>query len=108
MGSRGMPRRYFDYLPRYEIFHQISTIGSYIMALGFLVAAYCLAMSLVRGKLAPANPWGGNSLEWHTTSPPPLHNFEGEPRADDPYDYGDWEWDQSAEGFVRKDAEATA
>ncbi|ANM30112.1 cytochrome C oxidase subunit I [Acidobacteria bacterium Mor1] len=108
LGSQGMPRRYFDYLPRYEFYHQVSTIGAYITALGFMVAAYSLAMSLVRGKLAPANPWGGNSLEWHTTSPPPLHNFEGEPRSDDPYDYGDWKWDDSVEGFVRKDAEATA
>src|SRR5271170_7936406 len=34
MGSRGMPRRYYDYLPQYEIFHKISTVGSWILATG--------------------------------------------------------------------------
>ena len=31
MGSRGMPRRYYDYLPQFETFHQVSTIGSWIL-----------------------------------------------------------------------------
>ena len=40
MGSRGMPRRYYDYLPQYEIFHQISTVGSWILGFGFIVLAH--------------------------------------------------------------------
>ena len=28
MGSHGMPRRYFDYVPQFEIYHRISSIGS--------------------------------------------------------------------------------
>ncbi len=34
MGSRGMPRRYYDYLPQFEPFHKASTIGSWILRLG--------------------------------------------------------------------------
>ena len=37
MGSLGMPRRYYDYLDRFTIYHQISTVGSFIMAAGFFV-----------------------------------------------------------------------
>ena len=46
-----------------------------------------LIHSLFRGKPAPMNPWGGNSLEWHTASPPPHDNFATTPVAEDPYDY---------------------
>ena len=103
MGSQGMPRRYYDYLPRYEIFHQISTIGSYIMAVGFFLCAAYLIQSLMSGRKAPSNPWGGNSLEWATTSPPPHDNFKALPHAGNPYNFRDWSWDDKIQGYVRKD-----
>ena len=102
MGSLGMPRRYYDYPERYEIYHQLSSIGSYIMAIGFFVTLFYLMHSLFRGRLAPANPWGSNSLEWATLSPPPHDNFPVTPVAGDPYDYRDLEWDESTEGYVHK------
>ena len=37
LGSRGMPRRYYDYLPQFEQLHQISTIGSWVLGFGFVV-----------------------------------------------------------------------
>jgi hypothetical protein len=82
-----MPRRYYDYLPQFSVYHKISTIGSYVMAAGFFLTAYYLVHSLFRGKRAPMNPWGGNSLEWHTASPPPHDNFATTPVAEDPYDF---------------------
>ena len=80
MGSRGMPRRYNDYLPEFTFLHQLSTVGSWIMGAGlFLVAIYLLA-SLFRGKKAGANPWGGATLEWTHTGPrPDPHNFHRTP-----------------------------
>jgi cytochrome c oxidase subunit 1 len=89
MGSHGMPRRYYDYLPQFTIYHRISTVGSYVMAAGFFLIAYYLLRSLFRGATAPMNPWGGNSLEWHTASPPPHDNFAVTPVAEDPYAYGE-------------------
>lgn len=88
MGSRGMPRRYYNYLPQFQIFHVLSTIGSWILAAGmFLTLAYLLA-SLRKPKDAPANPWGGKTLEWEALSPPITHNFEHQPVAEHgPYDY---------------------
>jgi cytochrome c oxidase subunit I len=89
LGSKGMPRRYYDYLPEFQTLHQVSTVGSWIIALGFFVCAGCLLASLKSGALAPDNPWGGLTLEWQTSSPPPLHNFEKQPNTSvGPYDYG--------------------
>jgi cytochrome c oxidase subunit 1 len=102
MGMRGMPRRYFNYLEEFRTLHQVSTLGSYIMGAGLLLTAIYLTHSLYRGRKAPANPWGANTLEWHTASPPPHHNFDDVPAAVQPYDYSDWNWDVSIGGYVKK------
>ena len=102
MGSQGMPRRYYDYPERFALGHQISTIGSFIMAAGFFVMLGYLLHSLFRGRPAPPNPWGGNSLEWATPSPPPHENFQETPQADDPYDFRKWVHDETVGGYVRR------
>ncbi|HJQ97379.1 MAG TPA: hypothetical protein VJ826_03640, partial [Candidatus Polarisedimenticolaceae bacterium] len=86
--------------PQFTIYHQISTIMSYVMAAGFFLTAYYLILSLFRGKRAPMNPWGGNSLEWHTPSPPPHDNFAETPLAEDPYDYSRIRRDPATGGYV--------
>ena len=71
----------------------MSTIGSYLLAVGlFLVAGY-LVHSLFRGRPAPANPWGGASLEWKTSSPPPWDKFPSPPEVTDPYDFDPLQFD---------------
>src|SRR5690554_2634046 len=88
MGSQGMPRRYYNYIDQFAPFHIASTIGAYILSVGFLLILYYLLHSLWKSKKAPANPWGSRALEWQTTSPPPLHNFEHSPVViNEPYDY---------------------
>jgi cytochrome c oxidase subunit 1 len=88
IGSRGGPRRYWDPPPQYQQLHMISTFGSWILGLGFLVMLSMFIRSLVSGKKASANPWGSASLEWQTASPPPLGNFVKEPVITrGPYDY---------------------
>ena len=88
MGSQGMPRRYYNYIDQFTIFHQTSTIGSYILGVGFLLIAYYLAKSLMSGERAGSNPWGSRGLEWQSTSPPDLHNFDHTPVViNGPYDY---------------------
>jgi cytochrome c oxidase subunit 1 len=90
MGSRGMPRRYYDYTPDsgYEIFHQISTVGSWILLLGMLIVFVSLMVSLKSGAIAPANPWGARSLEWVIQSPPIEHNFHEIPEVvEGPYEF---------------------
>jgi cytochrome c oxidase subunit 1 len=88
LGSRGMPRRYFNYLPQFQALHVASTIGSWILAAGLFLALATLLASLRRPKGMVDNPWGGKTLEWMTSSPPPTHNFEGQPLPQHgPYDY---------------------
>jgi cytochrome c oxidase subunit 1 len=88
MGSRGMPRRYYDYLPQFEPFHKASTIGSWILAVGMFITAYTLLEALWKGKKAPRNPWNSAGYEWMTDTPPPLVNFHHPPIfTRGPYDY---------------------
>ncbi|RMG45039.1 MAG: cytochrome c oxidase subunit I [Acidobacteria bacterium] len=104
-GTKGMPRRYYNYLPEFQKYHVISTMGSYLMGVAFLLILGYLLHSLFRGRPAPANPWGANTLEWHTTSPPPVHNFLSPPEVSDPYDHSGWRYDESVGGYVRAAAE---
>jgi cytochrome c oxidase subunit 1 len=119
LGSQGMPRRYYTYdgtsagvagyvegmAETFRIYHHISTGGSYIMALGFVITGIYLLHSLFAGRKAPANPWGGASLEWQCTSPPPHDNFSKTPRVGDCYDFSAVHWDEKQQGYV-VDAEA--
>jgi cytochrome c oxidase subunit 1 len=95
-----MPRRYYLYQPEFQIYHHISTGGSYIMALGFVITGIYLLHSLFWGKKAPANPWGGKSLEWQCSSPPPHDNFATTPTVGDPYDFSDLKWDPATGGYA--------
>ncbi len=88
LGSRGMPRRYYNYLPEFQALHQASTVGSWILGLGFLIMAGYLFASLRKKMDAPANPWHSRTLEWQTSSPPITHNFHEIPSVGGgPYDY---------------------
>jgi cytochrome c oxidase subunit 1 len=88
MGAQGMPRRYFNYIDQFQPFHQVSTIGSFILGLGFLLVMYNLIASIFKGQKASSNPWGSRALEWQVASPAPPHNFEHTPvLIHGPYDY---------------------
>ncbi|MHC5025122.1 MAG: cytochrome c oxidase subunit I [Planctomycetota bacterium] len=109
LGSKGMPRRYWDYAGQgwseattnlFHTYHFISTIGSYIMMIGFFLTAYYLLHSLFKGPKAPTNPWGGRSLEWQCASPPPHDNFAEPPTVGDCYDYSVLEWNEEEQGYV--------
>jgi cytochrome c oxidase subunit 1 len=88
LGVLGMPRRYADYLPQMTSLNRISTAGSWMLGVGFLIVAWTLARGLKSGKPAGANPWGALTLEWQTASPPPHENFLNEPVVTEgPYEY---------------------
>ena len=102
LGSHGMPRRYATYPADagFQMYHIVSTIGSYLMAISFFVmAAYFLA-SCFGGRRAAANPWGGRSLEWQCSSPPPFDNFSEQPAVGDCYDFSVLRWDEATRGYV--------
>ena len=89
LGAKGMPRRYYDYVDRFEALHELSTYGSYILGLGlFLVLGYGLH-SMFWGKKAAANPWAAATLEWtNVAALPDPHNFVRTPLVTrGPYDF---------------------
>lgn len=88
LGAMGMPRRYFDYIPAYEQLNKISTVGSWLIGIGFVIALITIIQGLRKGEKAPMNPWGSKTLEWTVQSPPPHHNFDVEPVVTGgPYEY---------------------
>lgn len=88
LGWQGMPRRYYDYLPEFQPLNVVSTAGSWFLAAGLLLIFINLLRSARKGDTAGPNPWGGTTLEWRTSSPPPVENFEGEPVVTEgPYSY---------------------
>jgi cytochrome c oxidase subunit 1 len=78
LGLRGEPRRVVDY-PRgfgFETPNLVSSIGAAVMAVAVLLFLVDVLVSWRRRTPAGDDPWGGYSLEWVTSSPPPEHNFE--------------------------------
>jgi cytochrome c oxidase subunit I len=82
LGERGMPRRIVDYPAStgWGDLNLLSTIGSYLIALGVLTFVVDVVLSIRRREPAGDDPWGGFSLEGATTSPPPEHNFDRLPK----------------------------
>jgi cytochrome c oxidase subunit 1 len=88
LGYLGMPRRYHSYAPELQVWNVLSSAGSSILAVAYLLPLFYLTWSLLRGPRAPANPWQATGLEWQVPSPPPTRNFERTPVVTtDPYDY---------------------
>ena len=90
LGLMGMPRRYFDYLPRFQPLNATATVGSWILVTGMLIMFANLLLAMKRGALAPANPWGAKTLEWTLPSPMPAENFTTLPVVTHgPYDFNE-------------------
>jgi cytochrome c oxidase subunit 1 len=95
LGVEGMPRRWAEYPARFQPLHIASTAGSWLLAAGTLLMFWNLFRSMFRGEPAPSNPWGGKTLEWQTTSPPPTDNFAEIPVVTEwPYGFGTKEGDK--------------
>ncbi|MGP0062257.1 MAG: cytochrome c oxidase subunit I [Isosphaeraceae bacterium] len=88
LGYLGMPRRYYEYPPEYQVLNVMSTAGASILAVGYALPLVYLLISLRRPPYAGANPWRATGLEWQTSSPPPVHNFDEPPVVTTgPYEY---------------------
>ncbi|PLX83042.1 MAG: cytochrome c oxidase subunit I [Desulfuromonas sp.] len=89
LGMQGMPRRYYDYVPKFADLNLLATISSWVLAAGLLLMFANVFYGLFRGKPFGTNPWGGASLEWTATATPPLlENFTEEPIVTHgPYDF---------------------
>ncbi|MDQ2679502.1 MAG: cytochrome c oxidase subunit I [Candidatus Eremiobacteraeota bacterium] len=81
LGNMGMPRRVYTYapLPGWGTLNLIASVGAAIMALGVLLFAWDVISTFLSRRYAGDDPWGGYTLEWWTTSPPPEFNFTSLP-----------------------------
>jgi cytochrome c oxidase subunit I len=79
LGIVGMPRRYWQYSPEFQVLNVLSTAGATILAVGYVLPMVYLLWSMRYGKVAEANPWHAAGLEWMTPSPPPTFNFDETP-----------------------------
>jgi cytochrome c oxidase subunit I+III len=77
LGLRGMPRRVYTYTPEmgWGGLNMLSSSGVLFMTAGVLVFLFNFFRSKRYGKLAGPDPWGAGTLEWGTSSPPPVYNF---------------------------------
>ncbi|MDN5247528.1 PREDICTED: probable cytochrome c oxidase subunit 1 [Rhagoletis zephyria] len=79
LGLSGMPRRIPDYPDAFIPWNYVSSIGSYISFFSVMFFVFVVVHLFIRGKKAGDNPWGGDTLEWTVSSPPPFHTFEKPP-----------------------------
>jgi heme/copper-type cytochrome/quinol oxidase subunit 1 len=81
LGIDGMPRRVGDYADAtgWGPLNIVASAGTAVIALGIGVFLRNFWVSIRYGPPAGDDPWGGNSLEWATSSPPPHHNFTSLP-----------------------------
>ncbi len=91
LGLQGMSRRIYTYDAGYgfEIWNQIATIGSFILASSIALFLFNIFYSKAKAKNLPnpgPDPWDARTLEWSIPSPPPAYNFDPIPtvtRLDD-------------------------
>jgi cytochrome c oxidase subunit I+III len=78
LGLNGMPRRVYTYIAEtgWTNLNVLATVGAFVMGLGVLAFLGNVLYSLKRGAVAGENPWGADTLEWSTASPPPEYNFQ--------------------------------
>jgi cytochrome c oxidase subunit I len=83
LGLTGMPRRIDTYADGmgWNFWNFVSTVGAFIIAVSVLIFMVNVVVS--RGRRTPAgnDPWDARTLEWLTTSPPPIHNFDEIPQV---------------------------
>ena len=103
-GLLGMPRRVADYDPAFSGINLFISLAAMVLGASFLIFFYNAAVSLARGEKAPANPWGGRTLEWTVPSPPGHGNFATQPIVTGgPYDFS-----QPAQWFGPTETDTTA
>lgn len=89
LGMSGMPRRVAVYAPEFQSLNVVVSLASFALGISTFILIWNVIVSVRAGKRAGANPWRALTLEWATSSPPPVTNFIGDPVPyRNPYGYG--------------------
>ncbi|AGB69607.1 cytochrome o ubiquinol oxidase subunit I [Rhizobium tropici] len=101
LGLMGVTRRVSQFDdPSLQIWFIIAAFGAGLIAIGIACFLIQLAVSFMKREELrdhTGDPWGGRTLEWSTSSPPPAYNFAFTPIV---YDHDAW-WDMKNRGYVR-------
>ncbi len=101
LGLMGVTRRLSHFEdPSLQIWFQIAAFGAFLIALGiasFLIQLYVSFRDREKLRDFSGDPWGGRTLEWSTSSPPPAYNFAFTPLVHD----GDAWHDMKKRGYSR-------
>ena len=117
VGILGMPRRNYTYPAHlgWALLNLIESLGSYILAVGLALIVVNLIVSRFRGAPAGDDPFGGDTLEWSISSPPPAYNYAVIPKISSAYpmwDKDDREADrrrlEGGEGLLERGHETPA
>ena len=104
LGFMGMTRRLNHYdNPDWHPWLIVAAIGTAIILCGVLCQLLQYYVSIRDRKLnqdVTGDPWGGRTLEWSTSSPPPFYNFAEQPVVDDIDAY----WGAKEKGLAERKA----
>jgi len=80
LGMKGMPRWVVSYPASsgFGALSLVSSIGAGVIGLAVLAFIYTAYISARQHRPAGPDPWGGHTLEWLTSSPPPLFNYNAQ------------------------------
>jgi cytochrome o ubiquinol oxidase subunit I len=88
LGLMGATRRMQHYAdPTWQPLMQIAMAGAVVILLGIILTVVQLIVSIrtrERRRDLSGDPWGGRTLEWSTSSPPPIWNFALLPTVEGP------------------------
>ncbi|OBX09275.1 cytochrome o ubiquinol oxidase subunit I [Gallibacterium salpingitidis] len=100
LGFMGMTRRLSQQIdPEYHLLLGVAAFGAVIIACGIACQFIQIAVSIRdrnKNRDTTGDPWGGRTLEWATSSPPPFYNFAVTPRVED----RDAFWDNKEKGVA--------
>jgi cytochrome c oxidase subunit 1 len=103
LGLQGMPRRTATYGENmgWDVMNLLSTIGSFTIALGFLVFVFNVVRSR-RNEITDPDPWDARTIEWGTSSPPPAHNFDQDPTVTHLDEWWHRKYEEGEDGKLRR------
>jgi len=89
LGLQGQPRRMVVYPEKLtgegffnlHFWNVVASIGAYTLATGVFMFLVNVWHTTRKGAKCELDPWDARSLEWLTTSPPKVHNFDRIPQV---------------------------